>query len=442
MDNGNGTYSYFAYFIYEETDQVQYHVYTINLSLAVANGSLESFEDTYDRTDPPAEDESFVLSKEDHTYTLSDSADVTVSVKAPELSGYTVYRDTEQDLALSTDEGSNNVYFYYVPSDGSQRYTITYHLMLEGSYETGRTVTFSEIPAATGESIRKDQLVGLYDSLVNTTYMVDGYSGAETSTNEGKLFERYKGMTITLKSDTDDGGKTFTVGGSASSDDTGSARTSNLAQDEALAFNDGAVYDGHNPTNDVQVVQDGSKIDVYLKYAQLSVEKVDWQDNPVKDCSFTLTRLVKKDDSTSADADVVLHDLDGDGTPEQYVVDSSAGTAPTVTSDAEGKAVFYDLYASEQHVYLLQETAWPEGYAPLKEPVAVAVPQRDENGDTVYEVTYTIKNNGVVELPYTGFLGGVYTPLIVGGACVAAAVVAIALRSCKGGGASGRRRAR
>lgn len=442
VDNGNGTYSYFAYFIYEETDQVQYHVYTINLSLAVANGSLESFEDTYDRTDPPAEDESFVLSKEDHTYTLSDSADVTVSVKAPELSGYTVYRDTEQDLALSTDEGSNNVYFYYVPSDGSQRYTITYHLMHEGSYETGRTVTFSEIPAATGESIRKDQLVGLYDSLVNTAYMVDGYSGAETSTNEGKLFERYKYMTITLKSDTDDEGKTFTVGGSASSSDAGSARTSNLAQDEALAFNDGAVYDGHNPTNDVQVVQDGSKIDVYLKYAQLSIEKVDWQDNPVKDCSFTLTRLVKKDDSTSADADVVLYDLDGDGTPEQYVVDSSAGTTPAATSDAEGKAVFYDLYASEQYVYLLQETAWPEGYAPLKEPVAVAVPQRDENGDTVYEVTYTIKNNGVVELPYTGFFGGVYIPLILGGALIAAAVVAIALRSCKGGGASGRRRAR
>lgn len=432
VESDDGTFSYFAYFIYEETDQIQYHVYAINLSLAVANGSLESFEDTYDRTDPPAEDESFVLSKEDRTYTLSGSDDVTVSVKAPELSGYTVYRDTKQDLALATDEGSNNVYFYYVPSDGSQRYTITYHLMHEGSYETGRTVTFSEIPAATGESIRKEQLVGLYDSLVNTVYVVDGYSGAEASTNEGKLFERYKDMTITLKSDTDDEGKTFTVGGLASSDDAGSARTSNLAQDEVLAFNDGAVYDGHNPTNDVQVVQDGSKIDVYLKYAQLSVEKVDWQDNPVKDCSFTLTRLVKKDDSTSADADVVLYDLDGDGTPEQYVVDSSVATAPEATSDAEGKAVFYDLYASEQYVYLLQETAWPEGYAPLKEPVTVAVPQRDENGDTVYEVTYTIKNNGVVELPYTGFFGGVYTPLILGGALIAAAVVIFVLRSDEG----------
>lgn len=432
VESDDGTFSYFAYFIYEETDQIQYHVYAINLSLAVANGSLESFEDIYDRTDPPAEDESFVLSKEDRTYTLSGSDDVTVSVKAPELSGYTVYRDTKQDLALATDEGSNNVYFYYVPSDGSQRYTITYHLMHEGSYETGKTVTFSNIPAATGESIRKDQLVGLCDSLVNTAYMVDVYSGAEASTNEGKLFERYKDMTITLKSDTDDEEKTFTVGGSASSADAGSARASNLAQDEALAFNDGAVYDGHNPTNDVQVVQDGSKIDVYLKYAQLSVEKVDWQDNPVEDCSFTLTRLVKKDDSTSADADVVLYDLDGDGTPEQYVVDSSAGTAPAATSDAEGKAVFYDLYASEQYVYLLQETAWPEGYAPLKEPVAVAVPQRDENGDTVYEVTYTIKNNGVVELPYTGFFGGVYTPLILGGALIAAAVVIFVLRSDEG----------
>lgn len=442
VENSDRTYSYFAYFIYEETDQVQYHVYTINLSLAVANGSLESFEDTYDRTDPPAEDESFVLSKEDHTYMLGDSADVTVSVKAPELSGYTVYRGTEQDLALSTDEGSNNVYFYYVPSDGSQRYTITYHLMHEGSYETGRTVTFSEIPAATGESIRKEQLVGLYDSLVNTAYMVDDYSGADASSNEGKLFQRYKDMTITIKRDTNDAGRTFTVGGSASSADAGSARAGDLAQDEALAFNDGAVYDGHNPTNDVQVVQDGSTIDVYLRYAQLTVQKVDWQDSPVQNCSFTLTRLVSKNDSTSDDADVVLYDLDGDGTPEQYVVDASAGTAPTATSDAEGKAVFYDLYASDRYVYLLQETAWPTGYAPLKEPVTVVVPQQDASGATVYEVTYTIKNNGVVKLPYTGFFGGVYTPLIVGGACVAAAVVAIALRSRKDGGVSRGRHAR
>ena len=92
---------------------------------------------------------------------------------------------------------------------------------------------------------------------------------------------------------------------------------------------------------------------------------------------------------------------------------------------------------------LLQETAWPTGYAPLKEPVAVAVPQRDASGETVYTVTYTIKNNGVVELPYTGFLGGVYTPLIVGGACMAAAVVAIALRSrTSGGGSSKGRHAR
>lgn len=436
VDSGDETYSYYAHFIYERTDQVQYHVYAINLSLAVANGSLESFEDTYDRANPPATDESFVLSKEDRTYTLSGSDDVTVSVTAPELSGYTVYRDTEQDLALATDEGSNNVYFYYVPSDGSQRYTITYHLMHEGSYETGRTVTFAEIPAATGEFIRKEQLVGLYDSLVNTAYLVDDYSGADASTNEGKLFERYKGMTITLKSDAGDGGKTFTV------DSASSANANELDREEALAFNDGAVYDGHNPTNDVQVVQDGSTIDVYLRYAQLTVQKVDWQDSPVQDCSFTLTRLVSKNDSTSDDADVVLYDLDGDGTPEQYVVDASAGTPPAATSDAEGKAVFYDLYASDRYVYLLQETAWPTGYAPLKEPVAVAVPQQDASGATVYEVTYTIKNNGVVKLPYTGFFGGVYTPLIVGGACVAAAVVAIVLRSRKGGGVSRGRHAR
>lgn len=427
VENSDGTYSYCAYFIYERTDQVRYHVYAINLSLAVANGSLESFEDTYDRANPPAADESFVLSKEDRTYKLNGSANVTVSVQAPELSGYTVYRDTVQDLSLATDEGSNNVYFYYVPSDGSQRYTITYHLMHEGSYETGRTVTFSSIPAAEGESIRKEQLVGLYDSLVNTAYMVDDYSGATASTNEGKLFARYKDMTITLKSDTADAGKTFTVGGGSSS--AGSAGGgSDLGLEEALAFNDGAVYDGHNPTNDVQVVEKGSTIDVYLRYAQLTVKKVDWQDSPVENCSFTLTRLIEKNDSTPDDADVVLYDLDGDGTPEQYVADAS-GAVLTVTSDAEGRAVFYDLYASDRYVYLLKETAWPAGYAPLKEPVTVVVPQQDASGETVYEVTYTIRNNGVVKLPYTGFFGGVYTPLIVGGACVAAAVAAIALRS-------------
>lgn len=436
VESDGGVYAYYVFFIYEKTDEVQYHVYAVNLPLAVASGSLDSYEDTYDRGNPPAEDEPFVLSKDDRTYTLTDTGSVDISVKAPELSGYTVYHDTVQSLTLAADEGSNNVYFYYVPSEGSNRYTITYHFMHGGSYETGRTVTFSKIPAAEGESIRKEQLVGLYDSLVNTVYLVDGYNAADASSNEGKLFARYKDMIITLKSDKDDVGKTFTVGGGPSTSD------SELGLTEALSFNDGAVYDGHSPTNDVQVVENGSTIDVYLKYAQLTVEKVDWQDSPVQDCSFTLERLVRKDDTIPDDADAVLYDLDGDGIPEQYVVDATA-TEQRATSNSEGKAVFYDLCASDQYAYLLEETSCPDGYAPLKEPVAVAVPQQDESGDTVYEVTYTIKNNGVVKLPYTGFFGGVYTPLIAGGACVAAAVVVIALRSRKdGAGASGGRHAR
>lgn len=419
-DSSGDGYDYYAYFVYKKTVQIQYTVYGINLSLAVANGALSTFEDVFDRANPPAATEPYVISQEVQTFAVTPS-DTTVTVSAPDLSGWTVYRDTTQQLALATDATTNNVYFYYVAGDGSNKYSITYHVMHDGSYETGWTATVSNIPAANGETLSKSQLVGLYDSLVRTAYLVDGYSGADAGSNEGKLYARYKDMTVTLKEGTNGSEQNFTVGGSGSS--------KQLSQTEALAFNDGTVYDGHNPVNDVLVIKDDDNVDVYLKNAQLTVNKVDWTDAPLAGCEFSLQRLVLKDDADSA-ANTYLYDADGDGTPEEYVVDGTASTIPA-TSDASGRAVFYNLYADDKHVYLLTETSCPEGYAPLREPVLVAVPQEDADGNMVYAVAYTIKNNGVVELPVAGAFGGVYLPLLAGGACVAAATL-IARRQRRG----------
>lgn len=420
-DSGSGDgYAYYTYFVYKKTEQIQYTVYGINLSLAVANGALSTFEDVFDRANPPAATEPYVISREVQTFAVT-SSDTTVTVSAPDLSGWTVYRDTTQQLALATDATTNNVYFYYVAGDGSNRYSITYHVMHDGSYETGWTATVSNIPAADGETLSKSQLVGLYDSLVRTAYLVDDYSGADAGSNEGKLYARYKDMTVTLKEGTNGSEQNFTVGGSGSS--------KQLSQTEALAFNDGTVYDGHNPVNDVLVIKNGDNVDVYLKNALLTVNKVDWTDAPLAGCEFSLQRLVLKDDADSA-VNTYLYDADGDGTPEEYVVDGTASTIPA-TSDASGRAVFYNLYADDKHVYLLTETSCPEGYAPLREPVLVAVPQEDADGNMVYAVAYTIKNNGVVELPVAGAFGGVYLPLLAGGACVAAATL-IARRQRRG----------
>lgn len=194
------------------------------------------------------------------------------------------------------------------------------------------------------------------------------------------------------------------------------------------------MVDGHNPANDVIVLQNGTNVDVYLKLAQLTIKKVDWTDTPLTGSTFTLERL-KLRDGTAADAgETMLVDADGDGTPEQYVLDDSF-PATTATSDAEGNAVFYNLAADEPQVYRVRETGWPAGYAPIKEPVYVVVYQSDAQGDPVYQVVYTIKNNGVAELPRTGVFGGTYVPLLVGGALLGAVAVVALLH---GGARKGR----
>lgn len=413
VDDGSGGFGYFAYFVYERTDSITYNVYAINLSLAVAEGALPTFDDTFDREDPPATDASYVLSAERRTYELTADVEPTVNVSAPELAGWSVYRDTRQSLALAADESSNNVYFYYVSGDASARYSITYHLMHDGSYETGWTAEFENVPAANGETLSRDQLERFYDTLVSSAYLADEREGSVAGSNDAQLFERYEDMTVTLSRGGDQ--KTFTVGG---------AGGGTLGRDEALAFDDGSVYDGHNPTNELIVLGNGTHVDVYLKLAQITVNKVDWADTPLAGCTFTLERLVPRDDVTGA-GETILYDADGDGTPEQYVVDASFSPV-TATSDEHGAADFMDLAADEPRVYRLTETACPEGYAPLREPVCLAAYQTDADGNPVYHVTYTVRNNGVTGLPVAGSLGGVYVPLLAGGAFAAAAVVLVA----------------
>ena len=209
-DDG-GQFSYYAYFVYKKTDQITYNVYAIDLSLAVAKGDLATYDDVFDRDDPPASDASYVLGVERRSMQLEGDKDPVVTVQAPDVPGKTVYRDTQQTLALAADEGSNNVYFYYVAGDGSNRYTITYHLMHDGSYETGWQVAFKNVPAADGETLGATQLEHFFDTLVDTAYAADGYRDS-TESGEQSLYNRYKDMSIEMaRSDAQT--ESFTVGG-------------------------------------------------------------------------------------------------------------------------------------------------------------------------------------------------------------------------------------
>lgn len=50
IEQSDGTYIYYAFFVYNSTDEVVYNVYAIDLSVAVAEGVLGSYQDTFDRS--------------------------------------------------------------------------------------------------------------------------------------------------------------------------------------------------------------------------------------------------------------------------------------------------------------------------------------------------------------------------------------------------------
>ena len=401
IEQSDGTYIYYAFFVYNSTDEVVYNVYAIDLSVAVAEGVLDSYQDTFDRSFQVDATAPYFLSLEQKSVKVDNIETTLVTENAPSVSGYTVYQDWSQMLQLQTDASANNIFFYYVRDDAQIKYSITYYLMVDGSYSANNTVTISNIPAVTGEIISLTDMASAYDRLVT---MAQTYSTYSDSTNEAQqsLYNRYKGMTITW---TQNGNKTnFTV--DATSEDT-------LNLSEIAQFYLDYYVDGWSPTGSSLVVSKDVEVEVYLATAQLIIQKVDTSQVPLAGAEFKLERLVE----------------DADGTISYGGKTYSEDTgfhAVTATSGEDGKAIFYNLSArvledGKGYLYRLTETVAPKGYNCLVEPMYVITPYTVE-GETYYTVTYTVVNTGIAYLPGSGLLGGVYTTMFLGVGLMAAAI--------------------
>lgn len=414
LEQENGAYQYFAYFLYGKTDEVSYDVYAIDLQEAVATGALDSYSDVFARDAEIAKDAGYVLNTQTRTHILDDESGVsaTVTENAPEISGYVVYQDWTQTLQLQTAQGTNQIFFYYIKDGSIVHYNVTYHLMTGGKYTSGNTVEITDIPAVAGEEIQISHMLDTYAELAELAYRIDGYQG---SSNPGQqaLFERYKDMTITSKIDGADG--TFTVGGD----------NNTLTEDAIRKLIEDYALDSWTPVGDTAVISDGASIDVYLQNARIRIRKVDAADQPLQGAEFTLERLIQVPE-TGAPAGAEIVTVDG----AQYYVDE-AFTGHSATTGADGETVFYDLSARpDTYVYRLKETKAPDGYGQLKEPVILKAPYQDGDGSWYYELTYTVQNSGITWLPKTGVFGGVYRQLFFGGAILMTAVVLLYQRSC------------
>lgn len=393
MEQSDGTYTYYAFFVYNSTDEVVYNVYAIDLSVAVAEGVLDSYQDTFDRSFQADTSDPYFLSMEQKSVKVDNIQTTLVVENAPTVSGYTVYQDWSQELQLQTDASANNIFFYYVRDNAQINYTITYYMMVDGSYSPNNTVTISNIPAVTGEIISLTDLASTYDRLVT---MAQTYSTYSDSANEAQktLYDRYKAMTVTL---TQNGTSTdFTV-------DTTVADTLDLSaiSDFSLDY----YVDSWSPTGNSLVVSDGTEVEVYLAASQLIVQKVDTSQLPLAGAEFQLERLVEDVNGTISYGG------------KQYAVDTTF-EAMTAISGEDGKAIFYNLSArvledGKGYLYRLTETQAPKGYNCLAEPLYVTAPYTVEE-ETHYSVTYTVVNTGIAYLPAAGVFGGVYTTIFLG----------------------------
>ena len=402
IEGQDGKYTYYACFIYHPVDKIMYNVYAIDLSVAVATGALDSYQDTFDRSFPSTPDEEALLAQ---CLLKSDQNRVTESAfvveNAPVVSGYAVYENWSQELSLQSDPKTNNIFFYYVQSGIPKiDYSITYYLMTDGGYSADNSVTISNIPAVAGEIIPLDDLIGSYNRLLR---IADTYSGYAGSSNEAlrDLYERYKGMTITLKR----GGNTtsFTV-------DSGIADTLTLADITALPLD--YYLDDYTPDAKELTLHDGMQVEAYLATAQMVIQKTDSSGLPLQGAEFKLERLVENAQGTISYNN------------KNYDVDPNF-TAMTIVTGTDGKAVFRNLSArileeGNGMVYRLTETKSPQGYNRLTSAMFVTAPYT-VNGVTNYSVTYNVVNSGISYLPESGILGGVYPVMFLGFGLMAAA---------------------
>lgn len=378
----NGTYHYYAFFVYEPTDSVVYNVYAIDLAVAVAEGALSSYQDVFDRTSPPADGARYVLQKLTQDVTISQVNDTTIlDLNAPAISGYTVYDQWTQQFQLGLE--NNNAYFYYV-KDGSQiSYSITYYLMYNGGYSEDYTVTFSGVPGVSGEIFSLKNMLQTYDRLVKDAQTYSSYANSDNE-NLQALYKRYEGMTITWTNDGEE--KTFTV--SAETADT-------LDLTQIQSFTQDYYLSTHSPSGETLVLSDGAQIDVYLAKAELVVQKVNSEGDALSGAVFEL-----------------------------YQGEQLMGKG---TSGPDGRIVFHNLRANADNptTYTLREVKAPPGYNRIENDMSVTVPYTVA-GTTSYSVTYTVVNTGIPYLPEAGAFGGVYITIFLGEGMMAAALVCVA----------------
>lgn len=393
IEQPDGTYTYYTFFVYNATDEVVYNVYAIDLSVAVAEGVLDSYLDTFDRSFQVDTTAPYFLSVEQKSVKVDIIETTFVVENAPTVSGYTVYQDWSQELQLQTDASANNIFFYYVRDSAQISYSITYYLMVDGSYSSNHTVTISNIPAVTGEIISLTDMASTYDRLVT---MAQTYSTYSDSTNDAQksLYDRYKEMTVT-----------WTQNGTSTSFTVDTTVTDTLNLSDIADFHLDYYVDGWSPTGSSLVVSSGTEVEVYLATAQLIVQKVDTSQVPLAGAEFQLERLVEDADGT------ILYD------GKSYAVDTTFH-AVTATSGEDGKTIFYNLSArvfedGKGYLYRLTETQAPKGYNCLAEPLYVTTPYTVEE-ETHYSVTYTVVNTGIAYLPAAGVFGGVYTTIFLG----------------------------
>lgn len=391
--DGEGTYTYYAFFVYEPTDLVTYQIYAIDLSVAVAEGDLKSYQDTFDRSFHPEPTEPYFLSVTEKRISMAGAETTLVTENAPAISGYSVYQDWSQVLQLQKDSDANNIFFYYVRDSAQITYSVTFYLMNEGGYSGQNAVTFSGVPAVTGEIISLEDMASFYTKLLD---MAETYSGYAGSKNQAQLdlYNRYSEMAITW---TQNGtSKTFTV-----KEDGQDA----LNLDEIAHIPLDYYVDSWSPTGTSLVVSDGVQVAVYLATAHLVIQKVDTAGLPLSGAKFTLERLVEDADG----------EISYDG--KHYTVDAGF-TIMTATSGADGKAWFHDLSArlfegGKGYVYRLTETEAPKGYHRLTAPMYVITPYTVED-ETSYTVTYTVVNSGLLTMPASGLPGGIYPMTFLG----------------------------
>lgn len=402
IQQADGSYIYYSFFVYESTDEVVYNVYKIDLAVAVAEGKLHSYQETFDRYFQVDETDPYFLGKEQKSVKVNDDLQTTVVTEnAPSVSGYSVYQDWSQSLQLQTDSSANNIFFYYVGDDAGIHYNITFYLMQDGNYSSNNKVTISHIPAVTGEIIPLTDMASAYNRLVT---IAQTYSEYENSQNEAqsKLYDRYKEMVITWTNNGNE--STFTV-------KTGDMDSLNLSdiQDFCIDY----YVDSYTPTGSNLVVSDGANVEVYLASAQLIVQKVDSNQLPLEGAKFSLERLVESENG----------DISYGG--KTYAVDENFESV-YATSGNDGKAVFYNLSArimddGKGYLYRLTEIESPKGYNCLEDPIYVTAPYTVD--DVIhYSVTYTVVNTGIAYLPMSGFFGGVYMTMFLGIGLMAAAV--------------------